>query len=60
MDLNTLPNDPLDRLRAYQRAREEEEERVNKASKKPPSERTEADWIVLSYSPFGTANSCGY
>ena len=37
----------------------EERERVEEAKKKPPSERTEADWTLIQYSPFGTGQGCG-
>jgi hypothetical protein len=54
--------DDLDRLRERQRRRAatDERERVAEALKKEPAERTEADWMGLSFSPYGTASSCGY
>jgi hypothetical protein len=49
----------LERLRRYQKGREEEEEAVRVILAKPASERTEREWRVLSYSPFGFASKCG-
>lgn len=40
--------------------RQKEISRVKEALAKKPGDRTGADWTVIQYSPFGTANSCGY
>lgn len=55
-----LPDD-LERLRWYQamRAAAEENARVQAILAKPAKERTDQEWTVLAYSPFGYAASCG-
>lgn len=62
MDLDTLPDDELERLAAYQRARAAEEERELIAGIQMKIdagiELTEREWICWSYSPFGSAASC--
>ena len=59
MDLDKLPDDPLERLLHYQRARDEERERVEEALRKEPGQRTELDEVWLAYSPLGRASRCG-
>ncbi len=63
MDLDTLPDDELERLAAYQRARAAEEERELVAGIRikldAGVELTEREWICYSYSKYGTAaKSC--
>ena len=62
MNVEDLPpvDRPLERLAEYQRAREEERERVEAALRKEPDERTEAERAVIAYSPLGSASRCGY
>jgi hypothetical protein len=36
----------------------QEKRRVEEALAKPPSERTEREWTVIQYSPFGSGQSC--
>ncbi len=60
MDLDTLPDDALERLACYQRARDEERQRVEAALRKPASERTEHENRIVAYSPFGSGAKCGY
>ena len=62
MDLDALPDDPLERLEAYRRERRLEEERRRVALvrfKRDLGEPlTEQDLIVEAYSPHGTAGGC--
>jgi hypothetical protein len=62
MNLHSLPplDKPYARLAAYQSAAEDEKRRVGAALAKAPKDRTDADWTVISYSPFGSASGCGY
>jgi hypothetical protein len=60
VNLSELPSDPLERLIRYQRARDEERQKVEAALAKEPGERTLQDWTVIQYSPFGTASRCGH
>ena len=53
--ITDLP-DPLERLAAYRAARERE--MVIRALAKEPGERTEADWVTISYSVLGVAAGC--
>ena len=62
MDLDALPDDPLERLEAYRRERRLEEERLRVAVVKFKRDLgeplTEQDLIVEAYSPYGTGQSC--
>ncbi len=60
MNLSALPDEPLERLAAYQRARDEDRDRVEAALAKKPEERTPGEGRIIAYSPFGTAAGCGY
>lgn len=60
MDLRELEGlTDIERLARYQRAKMEEEEAVKAILAKPASERTEREWRIISYSPFGFASKCG-
>jgi hypothetical protein len=60
MDWENFPSvyDPLARLAAYQKARDEERIRVEAALAKKPEERTDLDWRWIAYSKWGTAAKC--
>jgi hypothetical protein len=61
VNLSDLPEEDLARLRAYQRARlDEEKELVIAALLKEPSQRTEREHRIVAYSRWGTASGCGY
>ncbi len=64
MDLDALPDDPLERLAGYQAARRLDEERELIAGIRlkidAGIEPTEREWICYSYSIFGSASTCGY
>lgn len=62
MDLDTLPYDALERLAAYQRARDEERKLVAGIETKMVAgeDITERERSIYAYSIFGSASTCGY
>jgi hypothetical protein len=60
LDLDALPDDHPARLRKYQRARAafEERGRVIEALLVPPDKRSEREWTLIQYSPYGSGQGC--
>jgi hypothetical protein len=56
-----LHADMPERLADYRHARAafEERERVERALATPPAQRSEIEWVIISYSPYGSGAGCG-